>query len=88
MAKKNGLVTLLTGVALGAAALFLSKEENRKKVKTLAATGVKKAEKLKAEYQENPEKLKKDVVRTGKKLVAKVVAKSAPKKKVASKSRK
>ena len=32
MAKKNGLVTLLTGVALGAAALFLSKEENRKKV--------------------------------------------------------
>lgn len=88
MAKKSGLFTLLTGFALGAAALFLSKEENRKKVKTVAAAGVKKAQKLKTEYQENPELFKKKVVQKGKKIAATVIKKAQTTKKTAAPKRK
>ncbi len=84
MAKKQSFFALVTGMALGAAAAFLSKEENRKKVVHLAETGVKKAQKLQTEYKKNPTKFKKKVVSSGKKIAAKVVTEA---KKAARKTR-
>jgi DUF438 domain-containing protein len=74
MAKKGGLLTLITGLALGAAALFLSKEENREKTKKVAKVAVAKAQKLKTEYQKNPKKVKQEIKKQGKKIATKVVA--------------
>ena len=74
MAKKGGLLTLVTGLALGAAALFLSKEENREKTKKVAKVAVAKAKKIKAEYQKNPAKVKQQIKKQGKKIATKVVA--------------
>lgn len=76
MPKKQSFFALVTGMALGAAAAFLSKEENRKKVVAIAETGVKKAQKLKAEYHKNPTQFKKKVVSSGKKLAKTVVTKA------------
>lgn len=74
MAKKSGLLTILTGVALGAAALFLSKKENREKTKKVAKAAVAKAKQIKAEYKKNPAKVKQQLKKEGKKIAAKVVA--------------
>ncbi len=86
MAKKTGIGTLLTGLALGAAALFLSKKENRVKAKKVVAATVTKAKKLKADYKKAPAKttakvkaavktaVKKQVNTTGKKIAKKAVA--------------
>lgn len=78
MAKKTGLGTLLTGIALGAAALFLSKKENRVKAKKVVKTTIAKAKKLEAEYKKNPNKVKaavkKQVATQGKKLAKNAVA--------------
>lgn len=82
MAKKAGLGTLLTGIALGAAALFLSKKENREKTKRVAKKVVAKAQKLKSAYKQNPTKVKQQLKAKGKKLAKKavVVAKKKVKK--------
>lgn len=62
MGKKSGsLLSLLTGVALGAAAIFFSKAENRDKTKKLAKKTVDKA------------KVEVNKVRTKAKVVAKKV---------------
>lgn len=92
MAKKPGFLSLLTGVALGAAAVFFSKPENREKAKEVA----KKAKNLKAEYEKDPAafkaKLKKEgkkladtAVKTAKKKSKKLVKKTAAKKTAAKK---
>ena len=73
MSKKNGLLTLLTGVALGAAALFFSKQENRKKAVDLAHTAKKKAKSVvsvaKSEGKKVAKKTKKDVKVSAKKVI-------------------
>lgn len=74
MAKKSGLLTILTGVALGAAAMFLSKKENREKTKKIARSAVVKAKQIKAEYKKNPAKVKQQLKKQSKKIAAKVVA--------------
>lgn len=75
-----GLGTLLTGIALGAAALFLSKKENREKTKRVAKVAVAKAKKvavvakkLKADYKNNPVKVKQQLKAKGKQLARKAV---------------
>lgn len=67
--KSGGLFALLTGIGLGVAAVFLSKEENRTKTKEVALKTVVKAKKLKAEYQKNPTKVKKQLKATATKVV-------------------
>lgn len=78
MARKSLVGSLLTGIALGAAALFFSKEENRTKAKRVVNATVAKAKNLKAEYKKNPARVKaavkKQVTTQGKKLAKKVVA--------------
>jgi hypothetical protein len=78
MAKKSGLGALIAGVALGAAALFLSKKENRIKATKAVKTAVTKAKKLEAEYKKNPAKVtaavKKKVAVQSKKIAKKAVA--------------
>ena len=76
--KSGGLFTLLTGMAAGAAAMFLSKPENRqlaeKKVKSVTAQ----AKKIHAEYQKNPEAFEKKMINQGKKMATQAL-KSAKK---------
>jgi hypothetical protein len=74
MGKKSLLGTLLTGVALGAAALFLSNEKNRDKAKKVVKKTVAQAKKLEAEYKKNPAKVQNQVTTQGKKLAKKAVA--------------
>lgn len=73
MSKKSGLFPLLTGVVLGAAAIFLSKKENREKTKKVVEKAVTKAQKLNADYKKNPKKVTAQLERKGKKLATKVV---------------
>ena len=74
MGKKSLLGTLLTGIALGAAALFLSKEENRAKATKVVKKSVAQAKKLEAEYKKNPAKVTKQVTAKGKKIAKQAVA--------------
>ncbi len=64
MKKSSGLFTFLTGVALGAAALFLSKKENR-------TAAQKEVDQVKAEAQK--------VVKKAAKVATKVASKKATK---------
>ncbi len=74
MGKKSLLGTLMTGIALGAAALFLSKEENRTKATKVVKKTVAQAKKLEAEYKKNPAKVKKQVATQSKKIAKQAVA--------------
>jgi hypothetical protein len=80
MPKKNvgGLIAFATGVAAGAAALFLSKKENRQMVKAKAVKAGKKVKQVAAQVKKNPKKFAKQAVSKAVKTVkakAKVVAK-------------
>lgn len=80
MAKQKGLLTLLTGVAMGAAAMFLSKEENRQKTKKVILDATSSAKKVKSKYDQDPEKFKKEALLKGKKLAEKAFKKAEIKK--------
>ncbi|NCO12642.1 MAG: hypothetical protein COZ34_05010 [Candidatus Pacebacteria bacterium CG_4_10_14_3_um_filter_34_15] len=73
MGKKSGsFLSLLTGIALGAAAIFFSKAENRDKTKKLAKETV---EKAKVEVNKAATKAKvvtKKVTSKGKKIKSKI----------------
>lgn len=70
MPKKGGLFSIVAAVAVGAAALFLSKKENRAKTKKVAQAV---AKKVKAEYKKVPVKVRQDV-QAGLKTAGKQVA--------------
>ena len=72
--KSGGLGDLLFGAVMGAAAVFLSKKENRDKTKKVITKAATKAQKLKAEYKKNPDKVKKQLKAEGTKLAKKTVA--------------
>lgn len=77
MAKKSGgLGALLFGAAMGAAALFLSKKENREKTKKVISAATAKAKKLKSDYKKNPTKVKNQLKAEGKKLATKAAIKA------------
>jgi len=82
MSKKSGLGSLLTGLALGAAAVFFSKKENRdntviaaKKAKTKAKRVVKIAKTEGKKVAKAAKKESKKVVRSAKSESKKVVKK-------------
>lgn len=56
MAKSSGLGPLLTGIALGAAALFLSDEKNRTKVKGKLDKVTEDVKSVGKEWREDPDK--------------------------------
>ncbi len=72
--KSGGLGALLFGAVMGAAAVFLSKKENRDKTKAVITKATSKAQKLKADYKKNPEKVKKELATQGQKLAQKALA--------------
>ena len=55
MAKNSGLGALLTGLALGAAALYLKDEKNRKKVKSAVGDISDTAKEFHAQWQQDPD---------------------------------
>jgi len=85
MAKKTGgIISLLTGMALGAASVFFSKKENRDKTEKLARKTVKRA---KVEAKKATTKAKVAVRKAkvkGKKIAAKSKLKAKKTTKVAS----
>lgn len=97
MSKKGpGLLSFVVGVAAGAAALFLSKPENRVKAKKVARTVATKAKRVSSEYKKNPEAFKKKVAAKAQvaakravKVVknSKVVVKTKPSNKAKSKKK-
>jgi len=74
MASKNngGFLTFLTGMAMGAAAVFFSKKENRTLAQKKLAETKQAALKLKTELKTNPNKVKKELVTKGKTIAGKV----------------
>jgi len=78
MARKNssGLLALVTGMAAGAAAVFLSQKENREKTKKVLYKAEKKIAQASKEAQKNPQKFAKKVVKEVKKDAKKVVHKA------------
>lgn len=75
MAKRSGgLGALLFGAAMGAAAIFLSKKENRDKTKAAISKATSKAKKLRADYKKNPDKVKKELSAQGQKLAKRALA--------------
>lgn len=90
MPKKNvgGMLAFLTGLAAGAAALFLSKEENRTAVKRTAVKVGRKAQKLEKEIARNPKKfVKKTEAKVAKAVKTAVKKASAKVTKVVAKKR-
>lgn len=84
MAKKSGgLFTLLTGIAMGAAAVFFSKEENRTKAKKEAQKVAKKDKKVQEEIKKNPKAFADKTKAQGKRVLNKTVSRVS--KKVAGK---
>lgn len=76
MAKSNGgMFSFLVGVVAGAGALFLSKEENRKKTKRVVGKAASRAKKAKMEYEKNPKAFKKKVAKQAETTARKVVKK-------------
>ena len=55
MAKGSGIGALLTGIAVGAAALFLSDEKNRTKAKAKLDEASAQIKEISAEWQKDPE---------------------------------
>src|SRR5258708_1007896 len=80
MSKKNGagsgLVALVAGVAAGAAAVFLSKKENRIKTKKVLVSAEKKVISVSKEAKKNPKKFAKKVVKVAAKDVKMAEAKA------------
>lgn len=73
MAKNNGgVLAFLTGAAMGAAAVFFSKKENRELAQKKLNETKKAAQKLKTDLKTNPEKVKKQVISKGKTIAGKV----------------
>lgn len=70
--KSGGLFTLLTGAAMGAAAVFLSNKQNRVKTSKVIKSAQKK-------YGDNPKKAVKDAVSYAKKEVQKAQTKAKQK---------
>lgn len=68
----GGFLTFLTGMAMGAAAVFFSKKENRALAQKKLAETKKAALKLKAELKTNPEKVKKEMLTKGKTIAGNV----------------
>lgn len=88
MSKKgSGFFTLITGIAAGAAAVFLSKEENRQLAKKELTKAVKTAKSVESELKKNPTAFKKKVVKKAVKAVKKSVRKSSTKKTVTKKTK-
>lgn len=90
MSKSSGLGALLTGIAIGAAALFLADEKNRTKVKNEFSKLTKDAQDFSKEWQEDPDKaidllkkkaasIAKDLEKTSKDTGQKLSAKSKEK---------
>jgi len=72
----GGALAFVTGLAAGAAALFLSKKENRELVKREAVKAGRKAKKVAGEIKKNPKKfVKKTEAKVG--LAVKKAVKSA-----------
>lgn len=73
-----GLLSFLTGLAAGAAAVFFAKESNREKAVKEVKAATRTAKKIKAEIQDNPKAFEKKMVKQGTKL-AKQALKTAKK---------
>ena len=67
--KRVGLLTLLTGVTLGAATVYFTDKKNRDKTKKTAKSLASKVKKIKDDYQQDPEQTKEKVVSSLKKKV-------------------
>ncbi|MEX0895999.1 MAG: hypothetical protein WDZ94_03600 [Patescibacteria group bacterium] len=72
----NAMMTFITGLAMGAAAVFLSKKENRDIAKKKLEDTKKAAQKLKTDLEKNPEKVKKDAITKGKQIASSVTNKA------------
>lgn len=72
--KSGGLGALLFGAAMGAAAVFLSKKENRDKTKKVISKAATKAQKLRADYKKNPDKVKNELKAQGEKMAKRALA--------------
>lgn len=84
MAKKSGsFLSLLTGVALGAAAIFFSKAENREKTKELANKTVKKAKVEVEKVKTKAKNVAKKVTSKGKKIKSEIKLEAKKIKKIA-----
>jgi hypothetical protein len=70
----SGLFALVAGVAAGAAAVFLSKKENRDMVKKEVRKDVKKVKAVAAEAKKDPKKFAKKVETKSKKIAGKVAS--------------
>src|SRR5260221_28846 len=79
MSKKNGsgFAALVAGVAAGAAAVFLSKKENREKTKKVLVKAEKKIVRVSREVKKDPKRFAKKVEKSGKVLAKKVVKEAA-----------
>ncbi|MGD9129196.1 MAG: hypothetical protein PVJ09_01800 [Candidatus Woesebacteria bacterium] len=88
--KSKGLFTLITGMAMGAAAIFFSKKDNRVKAKKTVDKGMKAANKLRQELEENPDfvkkKIKKEAKEIGKKISKEIKSQTNKKKSKETKS--
>jgi hypothetical protein len=76
MAKKQssiGLLALVTGLAAGAAAVFLSKKENRNQTKKVVNSAAKRAKKISQDFEKNPEKTMDELKKEGRKLADKAI---------------
>jgi hypothetical protein len=69
--KSGGILALALGVVAGAAAMFLSKKENREMVKREAVKAGKKAKVMGKEFKKNPKKFIKKEAAVVKKAVIK-----------------
>ena len=74
MSKKNksGLAAFVVGLAAGAAAVFLSKKENRDKVQQGVDKTIKQAKQLKEEVEEDPQKVKAKAEKKAKEIAGQV----------------
>jgi len=68
-----GLMTLVAGLAAGAAAVFLAKKENREKTKKVLQTAEKRVTSVSREVKKDPQKFAHKVERKGKVLAKKVL---------------
>lgn len=75
--KSNDLVTFLAGAAAGAAAVFFSKKDNRDKTQKTIEDLKKQVDRLSRQYQEDPQKLKDDLISGGRQVAVKVTSETA-----------
>ena len=72
--KSGGLFTLLTGVAMGAAAVFFSDKANREQAKKVVTKVKSRAKQVQSEYHKNPTAFKKKVKQQGRRLAKKALS--------------